>query len=174
MAPYLGRPATDAEVLIMGGHAHNMALYGVAMARALGVGQIAFMDDERGRLDAAEALGARPLGYGDKTRLYPIVVDCSGDPDRLALALSLVAPDGVCTPVWPYVGEASLPVAAMFMRNATLVTGQPHARALMDGVLGLMAKTGLSSTSIPTELLPWDAAPEKFGTGEVKRIFIRD
>jgi alcohol dehydrogenase len=164
----------DRQVLIVGGHAHNMALYGIAMARALGVASIDFIDDDRDRLEAAEKLGARPVKLGDKTGLYPIVVDCSGDPERLALALSLVGPDGVCTPVWPYVGVSNLPIGAMFLRNATLVTGQPHARALMEPVLELMRRSGLNSNSIPVEVLPWEQAPEKFGQGEIKRIFVRD
>lgn len=172
LAPYVGTDSKP-EVLIVGGHAHNMALYGVAMARALGVETIRFMDDDEARLAAAGALGAEPVMLGERTSLYPVVVDCSGDPERLALALSLVGPDGVCTPVWPYVGAASLPIGAMFLRNATLVTGQPHARALMEPVLDLMQQSGLSSTSIPVEILPWDEAPEKFGRGDVKRIFVR-
>lgn len=173
MAPYLSSEGSS-EVLIMGGHAHNMGLYGVAMARALNFARISFMDDDKSRLAAAEALGAQPLMMRDRSHLYSIVVDCSGDPERLALALSLVAPDGVCTPVWPYTGTATLPIGAMFLRNASLVMGQPHARALMGPVLELMAQSGLSSTSIPVEILPWDEAPAKFGTGDVKRIFVRD
>ena len=74
MAPYLAEQS-DPEVLIVGGHAHNMALYGVAMARALGVTRISFMDDEDSRLAAAEALRARPIKLCDRSRLYPIVVD---------------------------------------------------------------------------------------------------
>lgn len=173
IAPYLTQ-RNDQAVLIVGGHAHNMALYGVAMARALGADRIDFVDDDSARLAAAKVLGARPLQLGDRHGLYPIVVDCSGDPERLALALSLVGPDGVCTPVWPYVGSSDLPVGAMFLRNSTLVTGQPHARALMDPALELMSKSGLSSTSIPVEVLDWQQAPEKFGRGEAKRIFVRD
>lgn len=173
VAPYLGRH-DDPAILIMGGHAHNMGLYGIAVARGLGASSIAFMDDDGTRLDAAETLGARPVQLGDKSRLYPIVVDCSGDPDRLALALSLVGPDGVCTPVWPHVGWTNLPVGAMFLRNATLVTGQPHARAQMDPVLDLMRRGALDSTSIPVEILAWEEAPEKFGRGETKRIFVRE
>lgn len=173
IAPYL-EGASDQQILIIGGHAHNMALYGVAMARALGASNISFIDDDAGRLATAEALGARPVTSGETGRLYPIVVDCSGDAERLATALSLVAPDGVCTPVWPYTGKAELPIGAMFLRSATLVTGQPHARALMTPVLDLMQGGELRSTSIPTEILPWDKALGKFGFGETKRIFVRD
>lgn len=173
IAPYLAGPG-EADILIVGGYAHNMALYGIVMARALGLTRIHFLDDQPSRLAAAEALGATPITLGDKAGLHPIVVDCSGDPERLALGLSRVAPDGVCTPVWPYAGTANLPIGAMFLRNATLVTGQPHARALMEPVLDLMRHGELKSTSIPVEVLPWGEAPDKFGFGETKRIFVRD
>lgn len=173
IAPYFSK-ANNQRILIVGGHAHNMALYGICLAHSLGATDIDFMDDDPARLATAKALGARPIRLGDKNALYPIVVDCSGDPQRLALALSLVGPDGVCTPVWPYVGSADLPIGAMFLRNATLVTGQPHARALMGPVLELMSTTGLNSKSIPTEVLAWEEAPEKFGRGDAKRIFVRD
>lgn len=173
IAPYAEKPAA-LEILIVGGHAHNMGLYGIAMARALGVSQIDFFDDDDVRLADAERLGATPVRPGGTPKLYPVVVDCSAMEERLALALASVAPDGVCTPVWPYAASMKLPVGAMFMRNATLITGQPHARALIDPVLALMTQCGLNSLSIPVEVLPWESAPTKFGRGDIKRIFVRD
>lgn len=173
LVPHIAQ-TSDPDILIVGGHAHNMALYGVAVARELGCRNISFMAADPAQLAAAKALGAVPVTFGDRSRTFSIVVDCSGDTEGLALALSLVGPDGVCTPVWPYVGTASLPIGAMFLRNATLIMGQPHARALMPPVLNLMQRGQLSSTSIPVEILPWDDAPEKFGRGDIKRIFVRD
>ena len=174
LAPYLIGGETE-RVLIVGGNAHNMALYGVVMARLLGATRIDFLDDDESRLGEAEALGARPVPISERSaELYPIVVDCGGDPKRLATALTKVAPSGVCTPVWPYAGAFELPVGAMFLRNATLVTGQPHARALMEPVLKLMQVHGFGSTSIPVEILPWDRADQDFGFGRRKRIFHRN
>ena len=175
IAPHLA-DFPDPTVLIVGGRAHNMGLYGVVIARALGLERIDFLDDDPNVLSAAAALGARPVLLSDtrSSDLYPIVVDCSGIVDRLAVALGKLGPDGVCTPVWPTMGEATIPAGAMFMRNGRLVMGQPHARAHMDPVLDLMARGKFTSTSIPTEILPWDSAAEAFGYGETKRIFVRD
>lgn len=164
------------HVLIVSGNAGNMALYGVVMAKALGIQAIDFLDDDDLRLQAAAALGANALRLGQATRKdgYPIVVDCSADPDRLAIALKSVAKDGICTPVWPYAGTVNIPIGQMFRKNATLITGQPHARAHMSPVLSLMAAHNFSSTSIPVEVLPWESADQSFGRGEVKRIFVRE
>ena len=142
------------RVFIVGGQAHNMALYGIAIARALGVQSIDFLDDNASRLGDAQTMGARAIS--ETSDLYPIVVDCGGEPEHLALALSKTGPDGVCTPVWPYVGSHPLPVGAMFMRNVTLVTGQPHAQALMTPVLQLMQDRAVNSELIPVEVLPWE------------------
>jgi len=175
MQPHL-QAFPDPHVLIVSGHAGNMALYGVAMARALGIRKIDFLDDDERRLQAAASLGATTVRMGQPLRKegYPIVVDCGADPERLAIALASVAKDGVCTPVWPYPGTAAVPIGQMFRKNVTLITGQPHARAHMDPVLRLMAEHGFGSKSIPVEVLPWDSADQLFGRGEVKRIFVRD
>ena len=112
--------------MIVSGDAHNMALYGILMAKALGVASIDFADDDGARLDAAAALGANPLDLraGRLSDLYPIVVDCSADPKRLGLALACVGHAGVCHNVWPHPISISLPVTAMFLRNVTFVTGR--------------------------------------------------
>lgn len=172
VAPHLERYDSP-RLLIVGGHASNMAYYGIVIARALGVAEIDYMDDDSGRLAIAKDLGARPVPLKGGPQTYEIVADCSADGERLALALSLVGPDGVCTPVWPYTGSIKLPVGAMFLRNATLVTGQPHAVANFGPVLKLMGDGKFSTTSIPHEILPWDAADEAFGFGDRKRIFVR-
>lgn len=176
IAPYLAS-WSEPCVLIVGGDAGNMALYGVVLARALGVERVDYLDDDGQRLAAAEMLGARPIALSStvprSSDLYPIVVDCSGIPERLALGLSLVGPDGVCTGVWPHTGVCSVPIGAMFMRNATFVTGQPHARSHMEPVLQLMQAHGLSSTSIQADVLRWENADRTFGFGTKKQIFVR-
>ena len=174
IAPYVasdpGRP-----VLIVSGQASNMALYGIVIARALGVASIDVADSSRTRLEAAEALGAKAVDISDRKarELYSVVVDCSGEPEGLAFALSRVAPDGVCHGVWPHAESMSLPLGAMFMRNVTFVTGQPHVRTHIGPVLDLMQARTFSSVSIPVEIHPWHEAPDAFGFGEMKRIFVR-
>lgn len=174
--PCLSMNALGNRLLLVGGQAHSMALYGIVIARALGVSEIDFVDDDRERLDAAGSLGARPIEISAHSArdLYQIVVDCSGDPARLAFGLSRAGPGGVCTTVWPYATPLELPIGQMFVRNVTLVTGQPHARALIGPVLELMQRTGVTSLSIPTEVLPWEQASEAFGLGQTKRIFVRE
>jgi len=172
LAPY-AQP--DARVLVVSGLAHNMAFYGVAVAKALGVRDVDFLDDDAAHLETAAALGANPIRLGvERTpRLYPIVVDCSALPERLALSLRLTGPDGVCTNVWPFAHEFTLPVASMFLRNVTFVTGQPNARVQMSPVLELIRANKLSSTSIPHELLDWEEAPRAYGRADRKQIFVR-
>lgn len=175
IAPHLGE-FPNARVLILSGLAPNMALYAVVLAKALGASSIDFVDSDPQRIVQAEALGARPLstGSGGPAGVYPIIVDCSGNEKRLRDGLMALAPDGVCTSVWPMVGSFKLPVGAMFLRNGHYITGQPHALALIEPILALMQKTGISTRSIPIDVLPWEDASKAFGYGKIKRVFVRD
>ncbi|WP_300296254.1 alcohol dehydrogenase catalytic domain-containing protein [Ferrovibrio sp.] len=174
IVPHLDAYA-EPSVLLVGGALHNMALYGIALARALGVSRIDYLDDDPERLEAAESMGAHPVTSAAKpTERHPIMVDCSGDPERLSLALTRVDRGGVCTLVYPYAETFPLPVGAMFARNVTTIAGQPHAQALIAPVLDLIRQGRWSSTSIPVEILSWDKAPGAFGYGTTKRIFVRE
>jgi threonine dehydrogenase-like Zn-dependent dehydrogenase len=173
IAPHLTR-FPEPDVLVVSGHGGTISLYAVAMAWALGVGRVDFLDDDPGRLAEAEALGARPVSAGALSRAgYPIVVDGSLMPDRLATGVGAVARDGVCTTMWPYPGSVSLPLATMFARGVTVTAGQPHARSLIDPVLELIRAGAIGSTAIPAEVLPWESAETAFGAGSTKRIFVR-
>jgi alcohol dehydrogenase len=174
IAPHLGR-FPEPEVLIVSGHGGTVSLYAVAMALALGARRVDVLDDDSRRLADAECLGARAVPLENKLQRqgYPIVIDASLIPDRLARGLGAVAPDGVCTTIWPYPTPVSVPLPKMFLRNATLTTGQPHARTLIGPVLDLIRAGSIGSRTIPVEILPWGSADEEFGTGATKRIFIR-
>lgn len=174
IAPHIARYKSP-SVLLVSGQAFNMALYGIVIARALGVERIDFLDDDPARLTVAEQLGARPVLLSQRPYdLHPVVVDCGGDAARLSAALMRVGHDGVCTSVLPYESPMALPVPAMFQRNATFVTGQPHAAHLLEPVLELVRSGKFNSRSIPVEVLPWNEADARFGFGEVKRIFVRE
>ena len=174
IAPYL-RCFDRPSYLVAGGPGISIGLYAVAMARALGVADIGFLDDDPARLAAAERLGAHPIHLSEPIeRLYPIVADCSRSAERQAMAMARIARGGFLTMVSPFDGlSSSLPIGDMFRRSATFVTGQPHARAYIEPVLDLIRAGKISSTSIPSEILPWDAAKDAYGRGGVKQIFVR-
>lgn len=174
IAPYLpslSRPS----FLILGGRSFSIALYAVVIARALGIEDVTLASDDAEQRTEAVLRGANVVGWDDAAgKMYDLIADCSGDPNRLRFGLARIARGGVCTTVTPYDGAAELPMREMFLRNATLVTGQPHARADMESVLDLVARNRFSTTSIPSEVLPWESAVDFYGRGKIKRVFVRN
>jgi threonine dehydrogenase-like Zn-dependent dehydrogenase len=174
LAPPAAAPGAD--VLVVGGYGATFALYVVAMARVLGAGGVDYVGEEPDQLARAEALGARPLRPGERLRKggYGVVCDLSLDPRQLARGAAACAPDGVVMVPWFYPDPGTpLPLGAMFTNNVTLVTGQPHARGLIEPVVELIRAGAITSTTIPCEVLAWEQADAHYGQGTTKRIFVR-
>ena len=153
-------------VLVVGGLASSVGLYAVQAAVALGAEEVVYADTDRARLEVAERIGARCVSVEDlrsRRRKYPVTVDASADPDRLALALQSTDAGGVCTSTGIYYSKRTpMPLLEMFGTGVSFVTGRVHARAVAPKVLALMAEGRLRPEQITTRLASWEEAPEAF------------
>lgn len=166
----------NAEVLIVGGAFRNIALYAVILARALGAARVDFLAHDRDLCDRAAKLGAHAVeNAADLASMrYPITVDASMDMALLAAAVQATARAGVCTVSTMYAQPSSpLPMMSMFERCITLQTGQPHARALIDPVLTLLATGSVDLSPVVDAQVDWEDAPRAFGAGRGKLICTR-
>jgi alcohol dehydrogenase len=177
--PALLKEDRDAEVLILGAldrrspFGGSVPLYAALIARAYGARNVTFADER----PVVRAL-AKQLGFEVKRprrlrgRSAPLVVDASID--GLATALSHVAHDGVCSSSGSFDHAAKVPALHMYIRNVTLHFGRTHARALVPGVLDLMADHGLRPQDVVTSVAPLDDAPaalrKHFDGGGVKLV----
>ncbi|MFH8556187.1 alcohol dehydrogenase catalytic domain-containing protein [Streptomyces celluloflavus] len=140
-------------------------LYAALTAKALGARHIVFADSRpavRAQADALGLEGVRPNTLRVRPS-SPLVVDVSVDARGLALCLSRTAPDGVCSSGGSFAGTARIPQLQMYGHNATLHVGRTHARALIPGVLALMADGRLRPQDVITELSALDDAPRTLG-----------
>jgi alcohol dehydrogenase len=171
IAPYL--PALlardpDARVLIVGAMSPrhlftaSVALYAGLVARALGARDVVLADAREGVREQAAGLGLTAVTAADarRTGLAPLVVDLSASPAGLHLALSLTAPDGVCTCAGTLHATARIPALLMYGRNVTLTIARSHARAVIPEVLELMARGRLRPELVTTLVAPMDEARE--------------
>ncbi len=96
VAPLLAaRPG--AEVLILGGGTRSIALYAVAIARALGAGRVVYRDTDDTRLGLASDLGAEVIAGELEERpkdRFPIVVDATASATGLSCACRSTEPGG--------------------------------------------------------------------------------
>jgi alcohol dehydrogenase len=166
-----------APVLVVGGAAAgSIGLYAAGIARALGSEWVLYVDADESRRAAAEALGAQTMAEAPK-RLgpFPITVDASSDPEKLALALRSTAPDGTCTSAAIYFGEEpALPLLEMYTKGITFRTGRANAREAMPHVLELTASGALHPERVTSAVVPWLQAPEALlEDGWTKLVFER-
>lgn len=174
VAPHLA-DMPGADVLVVGGFARSIALYAVAIARALGAGRIDYIDTDRDRLARAEQLGARAIEGPPPRRAgsFPITVDASGDPAGLACALRSLEPYGVCTSVAIYFFETSLPLLEMYSRGTRFLTGRVNARPAIPDILALVRAGRLHPEIVNSAVVPWESAHEAILADQLKPVFVR-
>ena len=138
----------------------SVGLYAGLVARALGARDVTVIDARPGVRAQAEGLGLAAVTPKQARGLAPapLVADISATPAGLRRALELTAPDGVCSSAGSLHALSRIPTACMFGRNATLIIARSHTRALIPGVLGLIADGKLAPERVTTVLAPMDDA----------------
>lgn len=165
-----------ADVLIIGGGALSIGLYAVDFARALGAGEIAYVDTDAGRLGLAAELGAEPIeGLERKYRRRQITVNASVTHEGLHAALRSTARGGVCTSVGIFYEELTpLPLLEMYTAGVRFVTGRVAARPVIPPILDLAASGDIHPEKVTSNVAAWEAAPEAVLAEETKLVIERD
>jgi alcohol dehydrogenase len=174
VAPHLGEDPASASVLVLGGASASIGLYAAGIAVALGAGRVTYADDDAGRLDLAERLGAAPVRLPHPGRLAParVTVDASGDPALLRVALRALEPGGVCTSTAIYLGDTPVPLLGMYDVGVTFVTGRANARPTVPAVLDLVAG-GFDPSVVTTTVAGWDEAAAALAAPTTKTVVTR-
>jgi threonine dehydrogenase-like Zn-dependent dehydrogenase len=165
------------SVLVAGGGGISIALYAVAIAKALGAGHVAYIDDDPGRLALAAELGAEAI-EGDPSGPigpYDVTVDASADPARLATTLRSTGPCGTCTSIGIYwQNDVAVPLLEMYDRAITFITGSPQARPAIPEVLDLVASGKLAPERITTRVVSFGDAPDALAEPYTKLVMVPD
>lgn len=150
-----------ANVLVVAGGAPSIGLYAVAIAAALGAGEVTYLDTNPRRLKIAEELGAKVVEGAPPQRhgRHAITVDASGQAPGLACALRSTEPSGVCTSVGIYYADTAIPLLEMYTYGITFITGRVDARPAIPRVLHLVTSGRLQPEKVTTQVVSWDEAP---------------
>lgn len=172
------RERPGAEVLIVGGDAPSIGLYTILCARALGAGRIRYADSDSQRLAAASDLGAEVTDLGGEfpRRLdrAPIVVAGSLQVEGLHCAIRSTAAMGRITPVTIHFGPGvPLPLLEMYTRGITFHTSRADSRRYLPEVLDLVAAGRVDPLAVPTTVVDWDEAAERWLEPAVKLVLAR-
>jgi len=168
------RPGAD--VLVVGGRCASIGLYAAAIARALGAAEVDYMDTDRGRLEIAQRLGARPIEQPPRKpgRQYTVVVDATASRRGLRFGLGSTGTAGMFASAGIYFfKQTGVPLFSMYARGIGFVTGLPNARADMPKVLELVRAGRLHPELVTTHVADWEAADEAFLEPSAKVVVTR-
>ena len=161
------RERPGAEVLIVGGDAPSISLYTILCAQALGAGRIRYADSDSQRLAVASDLGADVTDLGGEfpRRLdrAPIVVSGSLHVEGLHCAIRSTGAMGRITPITIHFGPGvPLPLLEMYTRGITFHTSRADSRRYLPGVLDLVASGRIDPLAVPTTVVDWDEAADRW------------
>jgi alcohol dehydrogenase len=177
VGPYLSQTPAAPVLIAGGGASGSIGLYAVSIARALGAGQIDYIDLDAQRLEVAQSLGAHVIDKGVPKRLgpYPITVDASANPAGLACCLRSTEPGGVCTSVGVYYAtETPVPLFEMFVNGVTFKTSRAHSRGIIPHVLELTRSGALHPERVTSETATFEDAIDALLGFTTKLVVTRD
>jgi alcohol dehydrogenase len=165
-----------ATVLVLGGLASVIGIYAAAIAVACGAGRVDYVDDHRDRLAQAARLGANAIPRPwEPTEQYEIVVDADGrDGARLVEAVRATEPEGILTSVTIHLQPVALPMAEMYHKGITFVTGRANVRAQVEPLLALCAHGHFRPEALETRLYTFEDAPAAWLDDAVRTAAARD
>jgi alcohol dehydrogenase len=154
-------------------------LYASMVALALGAGRVRLVDGRAEVRELAARVGLTPPRPRElrRVRPAPLVVSATATARGLWAALSHTAPNGVCSSVGGLHRTARIPMVRLYGRNVSVHIGRTDARALLPGVLQLIANGRFHPERVITTLGPLDDALRLLGahyrTGDIKTVLTR-
>ncbi len=172
------RERPGADVLIVGGDAPSISLYTILCSRALGAGRVRYADSDHARLAAASDLGAEITDLGGEfpRRLdrAPIVIAASLSVEGLHCAIRSTQAYGRLSVVAiHFAPQTPLPLLEMYTRGITFHTSRADSRRFLPEVLDLVAAGRLNPLAVPTTVVNWDQAAERWLEPAIKMVVIR-
>jgi alcohol dehydrogenase len=163
------RAGDTAAVLGLG----PVGLCAVQAARAAGATRVFAIDTVSQRLEMAGRFGATPLHLTDQDPKRAIrahtggagvdvVVDAVGDPDPLALAISLARDTGTVSGIGAYAGRGEVPLGLAWLKGLTLRLGLANVISHVDRVLAMVGAGLLDPAPLVTHRMPLDDAAEAY------------
>jgi alcohol dehydrogenase len=157
----------------------SVPLYTGMISRALGARHVHLIDARAHVREQAEQLGMEAHTPAEGRRLNPaaLVIDAGASPASLRAAIHATAPEGLCRSSGMLHRLSGIPVGAMYGRNITLRVGRVHARAVIPGLLEMIASGRLHPERVITNVVPFDEAPqglaEHIHSDATKTVFTR-
>ena len=150
-----------------------VGLCAVQAASAGGAVRVFAVDTVGARLEMAAAFGAVPVHLGEEEpkkavraategRGVDVVVDAVGDPEPLAMAISLCRDAGTVSGIGAYAGKGEVPLGLAWLKGLQLRLGLANVIAHVDRVMALIEAGKLDPTPLVTHHMGLDDAADAY------------
>ena len=172
MAPHLkARPGARVLVVARG----SIGLYVCDIARALGAGDVLYVDPDPGHRTIAEGFGARTAAELEPVRHgFELAVEATGRVDQLAAALRSLSPEGLCESAGNHFRPGELPLLEMYLTGVTLRIGRDNVREHIPDALALASSGRVEPGKVVSDVFSWDELPDALPERHLKPVFVRD
>jgi alcohol dehydrogenase len=151
-----------------------VGLCAVQSARVCGATQVFAIDTVEERLAMAAQFGATPIHLTEQDAKkevraategvgVDVAVDAVGNPEPLALAISLVRDAGTVSGIGAYSGRGEVPIGLAWLKCLDLRLGVANVIGHFDHVLSLIEKGELDPAPLVSHHMPLEEAAEAYG-----------
>jgi len=150
-----------------------VGLCAVQAALAAGATRVFAVDSVAQRLEMAGRFGAEPIHLTEEDpkgsvraategRGVDVVIDAVGDPEPLALAISLARDAGTVSGIGAYAGRGEVPLGLAWLKGLDLRLGLANVLAHVDRVLDLIVAGKLDPAPLVTHHMKLEQAAEAY------------
>lgn len=172
VAPHLrARPGGSVLVVSRG----SIGLYVCDIARALGAGDLLYVDPDPAHRALAEAYGARtaeaiePIHQG-----FDIAVEATARVDDLATAALSLKPEGMLESAGNHFAPGELPLFAMYLNSVNIRIARDNVRPTIPAALDLVALGVVDPRPVISDVFDWEELPERIVGRHSKPVFTRE
>lgn len=162
----------DQKVLIVAGQAKSVGIYALMIAKALGVAEIDYVDNNKERLEIAQKLKANNIfdSYHQIIKKYDLVIDTSSTSKGLQTVLKAVRNFGTISSSGIYIKKTSLSLIDMYAKGVNFKIGLVNSRIDAEKILSLLERIEIPFELATTKLDSWENAEDAFLTETTKVI----
>ena len=164
------------KVIIVAGKAKSVGIYALMMAKAMGVAEIDYVDNNKERLEIARKLNANNVfdSFQQVTKKYDLVIDTSSTTKGLTNAFRFVRNFGTLSSSGIHIRKSNLSLVEMYANGVTFKIGLANARTDSEKILSLLKNAKIPFELATTKLGNWANAEEAFLTETTKVIVTRE
>lgn len=175
LGPFVDEDDPEPVLVVSGG---SIGIAAVAIAKALGAPEVAYVDTDPARLARAEQLGAsvfeaREGAFPRRQGRYRTVVCSALDPSAVSCALRSTLPGAHCTITAMFDREVAIPALYLYDTGVSIHTGRAHIRRDLPAVLELVNDGRLDLEPLIQSSANWDEADQAYSDLRDKLLVTR-